>query len=160
MPILHPSMKDYLSKHISDVCNSEYNNDKINHCAHFVSHVLGYQFGFTCKDMTGKGDEGVCIRVHELFSRCPKIGYWKDLVEKEKNHLVFITDASNVNIATKTMRNIPKKHVGIYSDKHIYHYSNSKDKVVKQTPEQFSKHYRGNNITMYYGTLPMAATKS
>ena len=74
MPVFHPKMEEYLSKHISDICGSEYIDDKTNHCAHFVSHVLGYQFGFTCKNMTGKGKDGVCIRVHELFPRCPSVG--------------------------------------------------------------------------------------
>jgi len=158
MSILNPNIENYLAKNIKDICGSDYHNDKTNHCAHFVSHVMGYSFGYTCKNETGKGTTGAAIRVHELFSRCPKVGLWKDKPAKDKTCLAFVTAASNVKLGTKTILNVKRKHVGIYKDGNIYHYSNTKDKVVKQTPDEFSTHYRGTNITVYFGTLPNAVT--
>jgi hypothetical protein len=52
------------------------------------------------------------------------------------------------------MANVPKKHVGIYRDGTIWHYSNSKRRVVTQTPQEFSHHYSGKDIALFYGTFP------
>ena len=68
--------------------------------------------------------------------------------------LAFITKASNVNLAAKKMVNVPRKHIGIYASGFIYHYSNSRQQVVKQTPSQFSLHYPAPDNAMFYGTLP------
>ena len=68
--------------------------------------------------------------------------------------LVFITNANNVNLQTKTMVNVPRKHVGIYYNGTIWHYSNSRHQVVSQTPEAFSNHYPAPSNAMFYGTVP------
>ena len=145
-------LRNFEGQGIVKICDGGYTDAAYNHCAHFVSHALGYSFGFTCKGMTNKGTSPANIRVHELFAHCPKVGLWADF--KGTQCLAFVTDASNVNLKTKTMANVPKKHVGIYLDGTIWHYSNSKDKVVKQTPEEFAKHYAGKSITVFYGTPP------
>lgn len=69
--------------------------------------------------------------------------------------LAFVTDERNVNLATKKMTNVPRKHIGIFQGGFVYHYSNSQNKVVKQTPEQFKRHYNGDTIAVFYGTFPM-----
>lgn len=143
----------YLDKNIKDICESEYKNDDDNHCAHFVSHVMGFTFGFTCKGMTGKGDKGYCIRVHNVFSQCPEVGNWADCTAN--SCLIFITGKKNVDLPGKKMANVPKKHIGIYLAGTIWHYSNSRDKVVTQAPEEFSHHYPGKDIAMFYGTFPL-----
>ena len=150
------NMAQYLGNHISKICKNDYHKDSDNHCAHFVSHVLGLRFGFKCRDMTGKGDlaNAANIRVHEIFSKCPKVGEWSDKPESLDVCLAFVTSASNVTLKTKFMNNHPRKHIGIFQKGKIYHYSNSRDKVVEQTPEAYAKHYSGSDVTVYYGTIP------
>ena len=77
--LLETTLQDYLGQHIRDICPIGYANDSDNHCAHFVSHVLGYQFGATCRTMKrGQGTPG-SIRVHEVFARCVGVGRWGEL---------------------------------------------------------------------------------
>jgi len=47
-------IEQYLEKNINGICNNSYHKNTDNHCAHFVSHVLGFRFGFTCRGMTGE----------------------------------------------------------------------------------------------------------
>jgi len=142
-----------VDKHISDICDCSYTNDTDNHCAHFVSHFMSYRFGFKCKDMSGKGTgAGANIRVHEVFGRCAAVGLWGD--KPDEDCLAFVTASTNVDLANKTMKNVPAKHIGISFGGKIYHYSNSKRKVVAASPEDFAKHYPGSNITVYFGSFP------
>ena len=77
--LLETTLQGYLGQHIRDICPIGYANDSDNHCAHFVSHVLGYQFGATCRTMKrGQGTPG-SIRVHEVFARCVDVGRWDEL---------------------------------------------------------------------------------
>lgn len=146
----------YLGKHINEVCENGFTDNGDNHCAHFVSHVLGLEFGLTCRTMGTPGAKGAeaNIRVQQLFPRCPRVGEWADRPEDLSPCLVFITKASNVNLATKVMANVPRKHVGIFVGGTIWHYSNGKRKVVKQTPDQFALHYPAPHNAMFYGSFP------
>lgn len=149
------ALDEYLGKSISEICPNEYTDNSKNHCAHFVSHVKGYTFGFKCYGMTNKGPKpGASIRVHEVFSECPLVGRWDDKPESITSCLAFVTSSKNVKVDKKEMLNVPAKHIGIFSGGMIYHYSNSKDQVVKQTPQQFKKHYKGSTIEVFYGTFP------
>ena len=150
------NIKQYINKPISDICSNGYHKSSDNHCAHFVSHILGFRFGFKCSAMTGKGESANAanIRVQEVFARCPEIGKWTDKPLSTISCLAFVTSAANVNLSTKTMINHPRKHIGVFHNGKIYHYSNSRDKVVEQTPEAFARHYSGADITVYYGTMP------
>ena len=140
-------------KSIEEICDNGYTNPSTNHCAHFVCHVLGYDFGFTCNHMTGKDKTSASIKVHEVFSKCGETGIWRGLDKKKINQcLAFITYSSSVK--GKVMLNRPKKHVGIYLNGSVWHYSNSKNKVVKQTVEEFSRHYTGDSFSMFFGTFP------
>jgi hypothetical protein len=147
-------LEDLLGLEITDICPIGFTDRTDNHCAHFVSHVLGYQFGFTCKGMVDGEGIPATIRVHELFARCPAVGTWQSKPAALDPCLVFITKASNVNLTAKTMTNVPKKHVGIFADGSIWHYSNTRDQVVKQTPDQFSRHYKPPHNAMFFGELP------
>ena len=51
-------------------------------------------------------------------------------------------------------RAVPRKHVGIFADGFIWHYSNSQHKVVRQTPSQFAQHYPSPDNAMFFGALP------
>ena len=148
------AMAGYLGQHINTICPNGHTDDNDNHCAHFVAHVLEYTFGTSCLTMSkGKGP-GATIRVHESFPHCGTVGQGDSRPEEPDPCLVFITNAGNVNLKTKAMVNHPRKHVGIFVDGTIYHYSNSKEKVVEQTPDEFSTHYPAPNNAMFYGTLP------
>jgi len=119
----------------------------------------------SCRGMVttdAKGRIGVCIRVHELFAACPEVGLYDEMpaVKSTAGVFVFVTAKSAVNLTTKTMTNIPKKHVGIALNGNIWHYSNTKDKVVTASPESFRKHYSGQTSGLYYGTFPATATPS
>ena len=154
MPLTLTDLQMFEGKNIKDICDCSYHGDADNHCAHFVSHVLKLTFGFTCKNMTNKGPRGVNIRVHEIFSRCPKVGKWSDRPKTLSMCLAFVTAVSHVIVSTKHMDNVPKKHIGIYHSGTIWHYSNTRHMVVKQNPEQYAKHYSGSDIAMFFGELP------
>ena len=152
--ITQHQLTGYLGKSIADICQNGYVSPDDNHCAHFVAHVLGYQFGVTCQMMgNGKGP-GATLRVQELFPKCPKVGAWSLRPSSVKTCLVFITRAANVNLSAKTMANVPRKHVGIFADGFVWHYSNSQQKVIKQTPAQFAQHYSSPDNALFFGTLP------
>lgn len=154
--VLTGTLKDLVGKNISNICPNEFTSNAENHCAHFVGHALGHTFGWTCRNQTGKGPQpGANLRVHETFARCPEVGRWADRPPIMMACLVFITKASNVNLATKTMSNVPRKHIGIYLFNTIYHYSNTRDKVVTQTPDEFSHHYSSPHNAMFYGSFPL-----
>ena len=144
----------YLGKHIKDICTNKYVNDADNHCAHFVSHVMGYTFGLTCRVMGQAIGPGANLRVQEVFPKCPQVGTWASRPTSVTTCLAFITNPANVNLAGKVFHNVPRKHIGIYCGEVIWHYSNRDRKVVKQTPGQFSHHYAGPDNAMFYGTLP------
>lgn len=145
----------WLGHHISDICPIGYANNSDNHCAHFVSHVLGYQFGATCRLMKSGTGTSASIRVQDLFAHCLQTGDWGPPTPLFWG-LVFITNASNVNTDTKHMNNVPRKHVGIFygGSRTIYHYSNSRRQVVAQTPEEFSNHYPAPDNAMFWGSAP------
>jgi hypothetical protein len=147
----------YLGKHISLICDVGFKADSDNHCAHFVCHVLGYHFGLTCRAMvSGKGGTPASIRVQEVFPECGQVGNWSDLPGHVTEGLVFITNAHNVHLDHQVMDNVPRKHVGIFiaGAQKIWHYSNSQRRVVKQSPDEFSRHYPVPDNAMFWGSMP------
>ncbi len=150
------TLEETAGKTISDFCSSGFTDPAVNHCAHFVSHFLRFSFGMTCRKLTGRGAEGANVRVHEVFAQCPEVGPL-DAWRGEGPVLVFATARSNVDLARKTMRNVPRKHVGIYDGAHVYHYGNTVERVVKQTAAQFESYFLGAygaDTGFFYGTLP------
>ena len=89
---------------------------------------------------------------HKL--RCPIVGKWGDGSTLAQG-LLFVTDSRNVDLSKKFMEKVPKKHIGIYIGGDVWHYSNFKDTVVRQTASQFNKHYPGSNIALFYGSIPL-----
>ncbi len=144
-----------LGQSISAICPNGFTSSHHNHCAHFVCHMLGYSFGANCRTMGNGKAAGANIRVHEVFARCPQVGKWGDRPVALSMCLVFNTQAGNVNLASKEMANVPKKHIGIYLNGMIWHYSNTQQKVVSVTPDAFSKHYPGTGFALFYGTFPV-----
>jgi len=147
------TLSGFLGKGIGQICPNHYDNAHDNHCAHFVSHAMGYTFGVTCRTMANGPGPAANIRVQEVFPQCIQVGTWASRPATVTDCLVFITNASNVNVAAKTMQNVPRKHVGIFVGGLVWHYSNSQGKVVKQTPADFSHHYPSPDNAMFYGTV-------
>jgi hypothetical protein len=149
-------LNDALGKNISQICGNRFHDAALNHCAHFASHMCDMGFTFTCKEFAGGTKPGANIRVHEVFAQCPKVGKWDD-ADPNKTQLIFVTLASNVDIANKRMVNIPQKHIGVYHQGQVYHYSNGQDKVVKEPPAsffaKFQQIYAGNQ-GLFFGWIP------
>jgi hypothetical protein len=151
-------LSETLNKTIADLCSNNFTGSQENHCAHFVCHVLEVDAGYDCKTYKNGSHPGACIRVQELFPECPQVGNWNNAPQGMK--IMFVTDKSNVDLTLHTMRNVPKKHVGIFSDGHVYHYSNTQDKVIRQTPPEFLDRFQafyGGNQGLFFGTFPLAA---
>ena len=143
-----------LGKPIKDICPNGFANANDNHCAHFVSHVLGFGFGLTCRTMSSGKEPGANIRVQELFAKCPEAGAWADKPAGTVQCLVFVTAKAHVHLEKKTMDNVPRKHVGIFVNGTIWHYSNLHSQVASETPEVFVKHYNDPGTSLFYGTFP------
>src|SRR4051812_35498426 len=150
-----PDLESLLGKSISDLCGNRFHDPNSNHSAHFVSHALGFTFSFNCQEYLGGKKPGASIRVHEVFSQCPRVGWWEDADERV-DQLVFVTRRDAVDIGRRKMQNIPRKHIGIYSNGWIYHYNNSRDRVVKQTPDDFLKRFQAlysGDQALFFGTF-------
>ena len=139
---------------IREICPNEFTTaDHQSHCAHYVSHVLNFHFGTTCKMQKDKGFPGACIRVDELFAHCPQVGLWVDRPAHVSQCLIFVTDRSNVDLTRKSMTRALYKHVGIYVDGRVWAYGRISH-VQSYTVDEFHKTYKGSGIEIYYGTMP------
>jgi hypothetical protein len=157
--MLRNTLEGLLGKNINAICPNNFHQANENHCAHFVSHVLEIPASFNCKEYKGGAKPGANIRVHEVFGLCPRVGT-KAQMDMGREQIVFVTLAANVNVATKTMINIPQKHMGIYSGGHVYHYSNTGDKVVKQTLADFETTFQNAYSGVqgiFFGHFPAGA---
>ena len=154
-----------LGKSIKDICPfslGKMNNQ--NHCAHYVSHIMGYEFpGPTCKNFTWadkqKATRGATIRVDDIFKNCTTTGLLSNKPAAITECLIFVTLASNITTAgTKlVMGNNPKKHIGILSKGSVWNYSNTNNKVVSDLTanfiSKFTRFYNtaGTTVEFYYG---------
>ncbi|MBB5714577.1 M15 family metallopeptidase [Sphingomonas aerophila] len=145
-----------VGRSITELCRNGFTDDRANHCAHFVAHALGLDFGYTCRAHVGGSASGANLRVHEIFAECPRVGLWAD-ADQSRTQLVFVTRRDVVSIATKTMGNIPQKHVGIVRDGIVYHYSNTLDRVTSQPVgeflDTFQRLYAGDQA-LFFGEIP------
>ena len=59
--MLTPSLLEtYVGHSISEICPHGYDNKGYNHCAHFVSHVMQIDFGYTCERAQGRMAARIC----------------------------------------------------------------------------------------------------
>lgn len=163
-----PSVETFLGKNISRICESGVTDNDKSHCAHFVSHVMGYAFGYTCHKQvyrTKRKGAAASLRVNDVFNNCPKVGLWTDKPSGIVHCLVFVTRKGNVTLNKEvgrgTMGSHKQKHIGIYKHGQVYHYNNTQDKVVSQSVDSFTQAYirkygGAQKVTAYYGTLPFA----
>jgi hypothetical protein len=158
-----------VEKHISAICPCGFHDDDKNHCAHAVCHALDYQKGlFLCTQLVKPAtkelqNKGAGIRVQEVFALCPKVGEgFCENIENLKPGLIFaISAGASVDVETKSMPNIPKKHIGIFVDNFVYHYSNSRKMWVKVPLEEFKIHY-GEGTQIFWGEflVPLSPKKN
>src|SRR5438270_568496 len=97
-----PGLDAFVGKDIGEICPVGYDDDKFNHCAHFVSHVLKLNdalgIGDTCATTTfdrkrqykSKG-VGACLRVNDVFNVSTDL-----VLPDEKGCLIYITKLSNI----------------------------------------------------------------
>lgn len=165
MPTAPANLSESLDKSISDICSFSIAKDsKQNHCAHYVSHMMSYELkGATCKNFTWddkqKEDSGATLRVDDIFASSPETGLYNKKPSCLTECLVFVTLASNVKKVGNRLQmgNQPKKHIGILKDGIVWHYSNSKNKVLSDSiatfKNTFSSAYStaGTTVEFYYG---------
>ena len=155
MPVI-PSMDTFLGKNINQICGNGFHDASANHCAHFVSHATGMSFSFNCKQFAGGNQPAANIRVHEVFAKCPRVGKWEN-ANAAVTQLIFVTRKDVVNVATKTMQNIPQKHIGVYQNGFVYNYSNGQDKVVRDTVSDFFARFQAaysGDQGLFFGEFP------
>lgn len=149
-------LDEYVGKKIEDICGIfGKTGDDQNHCAHFVSHVLGFRIGQLCNGMKYEtrhdNDSGRTIRVNDLFNNCSERGYWTNKPNDLDSCLIFavlkseITDKSGI----LTIGTHPRKHVGIYHKGNTYNYGNTKDKVRVDGVVHFQSLYGKGTIALY-----------
>ena len=102
----------HLGKNIKAICPYKYVGK--NNCAHYVSHVLGVDYGTLCNLGTNKATGRASIRVNEVFNNLENTGLWKDRphVAGGEHLLVFVTSAKHVN-RIGIMNDHPERHVGL-----------------------------------------------
>jgi hypothetical protein len=154
-PPTEDQLENCVGKHISEFCGNGYTSNATNHCAHFVGHTILINVGTDCRDLVVGPAFGASLRVHEIFANCTQVGRWADLPTVLTWGLIFITNPANVDLATKTMQNVPNKHVGIFfgAQRKVYQYKNAAMQVVRQTPTEFGQHYPAPDNGLFYGTI-------
>lgn len=152
--ITQQQLDAFVGQSIAEICGNGYASPQDKHSAHFVSHVLGYHFGVTCQSMGVTKAPGATLRIEDLFAKCKTVGLWSLRPAHLKTCLVFIIKSRNVKLSSRVMANVPRKHVGVYLNGSIWHYSNDQHKVLRQTPSQFGQHYPAPDNAMFFGSLP------
>jgi hypothetical protein len=151
MASLNSALLDsYLGKHIDEICPAKYVAE--NHCAHFVGHVLDLRIGYQCT-----ATPGVSVKVQKIFEACPSGAELHNCQGSYPTGLLFVTQEGNVNLQSMTMANVPKKHIGIVCGGKVWHYSNTRHRVVSELVEQFLDHYPNQRNGLWLCPLPVGA---
>lgn len=161
---LQNRLDSFVGKRIDQVCQSSLGRDfSQNQCAHFVSHMLGYDLSqnASCKYLTfadSRDDniDGATIRVDTVFNETRSRD--RHLLSDMACHtpgLIFVTQSRNIT-ADGRMGNMPAKHIGILFWPWVYHYSNTHNRVskehVKHFRTTFSRVYGGSGAVVFYRT--------
>ena len=153
---LQEVLRSAVGQNIRAFCTNGFTRDDVNHCAHFVSHVLKIEHPYNCRQETRGRGHGANLRVNEIFSLCPKVGLWSQ-ADHSRTQLVFATARNNVDLAERRMAPVSQKHVGIYHQGVVYNYHNLQDEVGAEDVEafraRFQQQYKGDQ-ELFYGWFP------
>lgn len=161
---LQAKLDSFVNKRIDAVCQSSLGNDfNQNQCAHFVSHMLGYDISrnASCKFLTfddSRDDavEGATIRVDTIFNEIhSSLRHPLSNTACHTPGLVFVTQSRNIRQDGR-MGSTPAKHIGILLWPWVYHYSNTRNQVAKEHVDHFkntfSRVYGGSGPVVFYRT--------
>lgn len=148
----------YLGQSVTDFCG-KYGEvgDSMNHCAHFVAHVLSLRVvgAALCSNVGGSNypasqrGQGFCIRVNEIFNICSNPARVKLASQPTtKCFIVATTEGNIIRESPIAIGDHPKKHIGIFMDGNVYNFSNTKDAVVKVSLGHFKNHYGAKTILL------------
>ncbi len=156
--ILH----DCLGKHINQICPHGFANPRDSHCAHFVSHVMGYSGRSTCKNQQLKTKDnrepGVLLRVDEIYNVLHHRGMFENNLPSNFNQGIIVVTIKT-NVEGPNIKQHPLKHIGIWHANKVWHYSNGRNQVVMQTLGKFQKDFtasyyqrsNGKKVVYFYG---------
>jgi hypothetical protein len=163
--VTEAGLDSFKGKDIGEICPCGFDDDDQNHCAHFVSHVLGLDdslhIGLTCAQMTSKGKKlkaqrvRACLRVDEVFNFCEDIP-----VPDESGCLISITKLANLK-KDGAMGDMPQKRIGIDFKGEVWHYSNTDQEFKRWTKadwiSKLDAHY-GKHTVVKFTVIPDGAT--
>jgi hypothetical protein len=149
------NLENYLGQTIVQICG-KYGTvgDDINHCAHFVSHVLGLRIpgAALCSNV---GDStwtyaernlGFCVRVNQVFNSCANRARWAD---EDGSCLIIATVRENIETESPlTIGSMARKHIGFHVAGQVYHYYNTDDRVIRQSVSIFRHHYGAQTVLL------------
>ena len=162
MELTRPLLNSYLGMHIKDICLNQFDGNEYNHCAHFVGHVLRVGHGKTCRRMVHRSHhliDGASILVDDLFDVSPNT---RELLECSTTGegLIYVsapTSFEQIGSNVHRIKSVKKRHVGVYLDGTVWHYSNSQRKVVWQPVADFFNHYRRQQNALWLGDIVSSA---
>lgn len=153
-------LDSYLEKHISEICLNQFDGDGRNHCAHFVSHVLKIGSGKTCHKMVHRTHRVMpagTILVSDLFDITPNV---HELLSSQLSGqgLIYVSapeSFAQIGSDTHRIKTVKKRHVGLFLNGRVWHYKNTKNKVVSQRTSEFIHHYKKQVNALWIGDLPV-----
>lgn len=151
------NLDSYLDQTVADFCG-RYGSvgDSFNHCAHFVSHVLGLRIpGAALCSNVGSSTysyaeraQGYCIRVNQVFNSCENRARWSDAGESGTCLIVATIPANIESGSPVAIGQMSRKHIGFHVNGQVYHYSNTRDLVVRQPVGEFRNHYGAETVLL------------
>jgi hypothetical protein len=121
-----------VGSNIGEICDRGYTAEdgSANHCAHFVSHLIGLSIATTC---AFHHNVGVTIRVNEMYNACARKGRWANRPNDLRDAaLIFFTQDSNM-FHDGTMGTSHHKHVGFWVKPHVFDYSTVNRQVMRES---------------------------
>ena len=156
-----PVLEGYVGQTVDQICDCGFGRpgDEHNHCAHFVSHVMGYTFGAVCTQMVRRTPanegRGRTIRVNDIFNNCPVRGTWDSKPETLHHCLIFAVHRQGVLATTPvTISSQRRKHVGIYLNGSCYNYHNNRNEGVRSDGVDRFRTLYGRGTRVFYAEFP------
>jgi hypothetical protein len=126
------TLQALVGSNISAICDHGYTAEdgSANHCAHFVSHVIGLSIATTC---AFQPNVGATIRVNEMYNACARKGRWDDRPDDLSDAaIIFFTQASNM-FHNGNMGSSHHKHVGFWLRPYVFDYSTVNRQVLRES---------------------------